>query len=387
MHRTACFRWSLQLLPALCSQFTTHFVTDGEKTPNQNQWAAIGRWCPARFIIVTPNFLDACLDQSVRVDDTPYRMMRGPSGTHLVPDGGGVGGGEMPFFLAAMEPSQQHHAIALLTQAVRNYGAQSPEVQADVVAKCGITDNQFHQLFQHCYGCRLSRVHAVAEADAARAAAETDAAAKMTAMEEQQAAMEARMEEQKAAMEAKMAEQIAEQQKAAAAEQQKAVAAVAAAEERARRAKAEAADAAAKIAAAEAEAKRQQDEQRAATIAAQLAERKAMDLQAAADVRRKPAAAAEAADRNAKQQAEAAAAVKAAAAKAAAAKQAKLPAGWTSSVNPSSGRTFYINSLTKTRTLEVPTAAATVPEPEPTAESHESAAKVGPASAGGRGCR
>ena len=244
MHRTACFRWSLQLLPALCSQFTTHFVTDGEKTPNQNQWAAIGRWCPARFIIVTPNFLDACLDQSVRVDDTPYRMMRGPSGTHLVPDGGGVGGGEMPFFLAAMEPSQQHHAIALLTQAVRNYGAQSPEVQADVVAKCGITDNQFHQLFQHCYGCRLSRVHAVAEADAARAAAETDAAAKMTAMEEQQAAMEARMEEQKAAMEAKMeeqkaameeqraaqmlametqADQIAEQQAAAAAEQQKAV--------------------------------------------------------------------------------------------------------------------------------------------------------------------
>eukprot|EP01051_Picozoa_sp_SAG22_P007571 SAG22_NODE_537_length_9361_cov_53.700821_8_plen_484_part_00 len=93
--------------------------------------------------------------------------------------GGGGGGGDMPFFLAAMESSQQHHAISLLTQAVRNYGAQSPEVQADVVAKCRITDGQFHELFQHCYGSDVvagGAAEAPALAAAAAAAAVADAA-------------------------------------------------------------------------------------------------------------------------------------------------------------------------------------------------------------------
>ena len=73
---------------------------------------------------------------------------RGPRGTPST----GAAPPAMPLFLAAMVPSQQQHTISLLTQAVQHYGAQSPEVQADVVAKCGITDAQFHQLFQHCSG-------------------------------------------------------------------------------------------------------------------------------------------------------------------------------------------------------------------------------------------
>ena len=58
----------------------------------------------------------------------------------------------MPLFLAAMVADQQQHLISLLAQAVQNYGAESAEVQADVVAKFGITPAQYIELYGHCYG-------------------------------------------------------------------------------------------------------------------------------------------------------------------------------------------------------------------------------------------
>lgn len=62
----------------------------------------------------------------------------------------------MPLFLAAMEADQQQHLISLLAQAVQNYGAESAEVQADVVAKFGITPAQYIELYGHCYGGRTA---------------------------------------------------------------------------------------------------------------------------------------------------------------------------------------------------------------------------------------
>ena len=83
-----------------------------------------------------------------------------PEPEPAAPAGGGGGGGggadepapEMPLFLDAMEADQQQHLISLLAQAVQEYGAESAEVQADVVAKFAITPAQFSELFGHCYG-------------------------------------------------------------------------------------------------------------------------------------------------------------------------------------------------------------------------------------------
>ena len=97
----------------------------------------------------TPNqtkaieMLAEVLPESLSRDKSPWVVQyRAAEPEPEAPAGGTDGGAAMPLFLAAMEADQQQHLISLLAQAVQKYGAESAEVQADVVGKYGVTHAQ-----------------------------------------------------------------------------------------------------------------------------------------------------------------------------------------------------------------------------------------------------